>query len=175
MDKAKKILIDLTFFISDISLLLFKILRQTVFPNKRRKGNLLSSIFLFFMAFAERVVLLRNSVRTILQLTPFMRGHKYLRYLRQGFILVTCLLFVISLFEWTPVRERLQAIRAVDIQNVDQSKQIANEPVSEKAKSVLSKNRSGYRCEIKTFRFLTPEYTYRPSQDLYLLFQVFRI
>lgn len=93
MQEIKKIISKIFVLVLDILLFAFRILKQIVLPGKKRKGNILSSLFVFFVGTIER-------------LFPFEHGFFKmaaifkLKYLRQGVIIIGALLFLLSSFEW---------------------------------------------------------------------------
>lgn len=93
-NKTKIVLYKVSNLAIDILLLLYKILRQIVLPGRRRKGNLLSSLFLFFIELAKRVIHFKHSITV----SPWSYGRKYIQ---QGMLIATWLLFILSSFEWS--------------------------------------------------------------------------
>lgn len=72
----------------------FKVLKQVILPNKHRKGNLVSSVFLFFIGLIAEISLFEKSV---FQNSKLLRH----RYIRQSLVFAASLLFLVSSFEWT--------------------------------------------------------------------------
>jgi hypothetical protein len=94
MNELKKILIKLFVLIADILLLAFDTIKHIVLPNRKRKGNLLSSLFIFFIAIVERLTCFEHGVFSIAKI--FRKN-----YVRQTVFIIGVVLFLLSLFEWT--------------------------------------------------------------------------
>jgi len=71
-----------------------KIILKILVPNRRRKGNVLSSLLDFFIGSIERLVQFEHGFFRISTLFK----HKYCK---QCLIIITTLLFLVSSFEWT--------------------------------------------------------------------------
>ena len=69
------------------------IIKQIVLPNKRRKGNVLSSLFIFFTGTIERLIPFEHGVFKMAAIFK-------LKYFRQAVIITGALLFLLSSFEW---------------------------------------------------------------------------
>ncbi len=78
----------------DIFLLGYKVIKQLSLPNRTRKGNLLSSLFIFFIAIIERLNFFEHG---IFSMAALFRN----KYVKQTIFLVGFILFLLSLFEWT--------------------------------------------------------------------------
>jgi hypothetical protein len=86
-----------------------RVINQVVLPNRKRKGNLLSSLFHLFTGLTEQVISFGNAVVCIPRAAgkPFM-GQAALgkawtfsrRYLRQGMLIAAWALFILSSLEW---------------------------------------------------------------------------
>ncbi|HWB27678.1 MAG TPA: hypothetical protein VG738_19515 [Chitinophagaceae bacterium] len=100
----QKIITKTVFFAIDILLLLFNVIRQIVLPNRKRKGNILSSIFLFFILLAEKMIAFEKS---LLQQPWLLKS----RYIKRGLILTSIFLFLVSSFEWKINQVEAQAFR----------------------------------------------------------------
>lgn len=92
MSEIKKIISKILILLFGILLFAFSIIRQIVLPNKRRKGNILSSLFIFFTGTIERLISFEHGFK--------MAAIFKLKYCRQGVIIIGALLFLLSSFEW---------------------------------------------------------------------------
>ncbi|TDW96718.1 hypothetical protein EDB95_4554 [Dinghuibacter silviterrae] len=90
--------------------LVYRVIRQVLLPTFVRKGNLLSSLFLLFTGLTEHLIGFGEAVgrvpRTIRK--PFAGQETLLKawtfsrkYLRQGLLIATWALFVLSSLEWS--------------------------------------------------------------------------
>lgn len=94
MNETKKILSKVSLLIIDIFLFAYNTIRQVILPGKRKKGNLLSSLFIFFVGIIERLGSFEYGV--------FQAGNLLKqKYIKQSLIVVAGLLFLLSSFEWT--------------------------------------------------------------------------
>jgi len=94
MNEIKKIISKIFLLIIDILLFAFNICRQLILPGKDKKGNLLSSLFIFFTGIIER---LGSFEYGIFQMTNLLKQ----KYVRQSMLIIATLLFLLSSFEWT--------------------------------------------------------------------------
>jgi hypothetical protein len=94
MNELKKILIKLLVLLADILLFGFNTVKQVVLPNRKRKGNLLSSLFIFFMGIIERLNCFEHG---IFRTATFFKK----KYVRQVIFIIGGILFLLSLFELT--------------------------------------------------------------------------
>jgi hypothetical protein len=97
----------------DITGLGLRSLQQIVLPNRRRKGNILSSLFLLFIQLAERIIVFKQC------LTPLSWAYGK-KYIRQGTLIAAWLLCLLSLFEWSGSSASAKQIsdRPVNFQSV---------------------------------------------------------
>ena len=65
-----------------------------VLPGVHRKGNLISSLILFFIAFAEKIIAFEQDV---LHSSWLLKN----RFIKQGLIIAATFLFLLSSIEWT--------------------------------------------------------------------------
>ena len=93
MSEIKKIISKILILLFGILLFAFSIIRQIVLPNKRRKGNILSSLFIFFTGTIERLISFEHG---FFKMAAIFK----LKYCRQGVIIIGALLFLLSSFEW---------------------------------------------------------------------------
>lgn len=94
MKEIRKITGKISFFIIDILVFAFEICKQIVLPGKREKGNLLSSLFIFFTGLIEK---LGNFEYGIFRTADLLK----LKYIKQSLLIVATFLFLVSSFEWT--------------------------------------------------------------------------
>ncbi len=78
----------------NILLISCDLIRKTVLPGRSRKGNVLGSIFIFFIAIAEKIILFEQN---ILHSSWLVKN----RFVKQGLIIATTFLFLVSSVEWT--------------------------------------------------------------------------
>lgn len=90
-----KIIIRKVFIlIIDILRFGFHVGRQVILPFKRKKGNILSSLFIFFVGIIERVDSFEYGV---FAMDAILRR----KYIKRCLLVVAGLLFLLSSFEWT--------------------------------------------------------------------------
>lgn len=88
----------------DSILLIVTTTAKIVLPGKNKKGNMLSTVFALFLGISERIMIFEKNI--------FQKKRLFShRLIRQGFIIVTSLLFMLSSVEWTdaPARTSLNA------------------------------------------------------------------
>ena len=89
-----KIIQHLLTLITGILLLGYKIIRQVILPSGGKKGNLLSSLFVFIVGILEGLI---QFERNLLK-TPMLFRNKYVR---QGLQIATAIFLFIASFEWS--------------------------------------------------------------------------
>ncbi len=94
MCQFKKITIKILLLILDIFVLAYKIGKQIILPNKKRKGNILSSLYVFFIGTIE---MLFNFEHGFFRLSSIFRQ----KHIKQGLIIIGAFLFLLSSIEWT--------------------------------------------------------------------------
>jgi hypothetical protein len=94
MNAFKKGMTDVFLLIKDLGLLGYKMVKQIILPTKRTKGNIISSLFLFFIGIIER---LNNFELGFLNMAAIFR----LKYIKQLVVVICTLLFFLSSFEWS--------------------------------------------------------------------------
>ena len=72
----------------------YSICKKVVLPTNKRKGNILSSFFIFFIGFIERINHYEHGFNRL-------GGLFKLKSLKNSLIVVISFLFILSLFEWT--------------------------------------------------------------------------
>lgn len=85
-------------FLFDIILLAIGVIKHIVLPNRQRKGNILNSILVFFIGLVE---IFNHFEYGIFQMSKVFKH----RYVRQGIIITTAFLFLLSSFEWSSKKE----------------------------------------------------------------------
>lgn len=94
MPDLKKIFYKIFVLLFDIILLTIEVIKEIVLPNRKRKGNVLKSIFAVFVGIIE---ILARFEFGLFQMTKVFKH----RYIRQGIIIISAFLFLLSSFEWT--------------------------------------------------------------------------
>jgi len=94
MKQAHTIANKVLLLLMDILVFTFQVVRKVILPNRRRKGNVLSSVLTFFVGLLERIVTFERSILRL----PVVFTHKYVK---QGLIIVVGFLFLLSSIEWT--------------------------------------------------------------------------
>jgi hypothetical protein len=94
MTEIKKIISKVILLIIDILRFGYDTAKQVILPRKRKRGNLLSSLFIFFVGIVER---LDNFEHGVFHMTILLRR----KYIKQGLLVLAGLLFILSSFEWT--------------------------------------------------------------------------
>ncbi len=97
MSEIKKITAKILLLVLDIFLFGLNTARQIVLPNKKRKGTILTSLFVFFTGALDR---LESFEHGAFKMTKLLR-HKYLKPV---LFVVTGLLFLLSALEQEPVK-----------------------------------------------------------------------
>lgn len=98
MTDLKKIFNKVLALLLDIVLLTISTIKQLVLPSYKRKGNILHSVFVFFIGTIE---ILNRFEHGIFQMAKIFKH----RYIRQGVIIISTFLFLLSSFEWTRGQE----------------------------------------------------------------------
>jgi len=121
--------------------LFLHIVRQVILPTRRRKGNLLSSLFVFFTSVVEQLIGFGEAVSHMLagSRRPFA-GQEVLRrtwtysqkYLRLVVLVATWILFVLSFFEGMGsrlmLREHVVARQEASVKEQDPWKNHRDQP-----------------------------------------------
>ena len=94
MSELKKICIKILFLILDIIVLGYDVAKQIILPTFKRKGNVLLSLFVFFIGFMQRLTFFEYRRFSI---TALFRK----KYVKQAIFVIGFVLFLLSLFEWT--------------------------------------------------------------------------
>ena len=101
-------------FVIALCQLCYRVVRQVALPSCKRRGNVLSSLFLFFTGLVENLISFGESLGRV----PSTFREKFIRqatlnkawtfsqrYLRQGMLIATWALFILSSIEWTEPRQ----------------------------------------------------------------------
>jgi len=98
MTELKKIIYKVFILILEVVLFSIRIIKHIVFPNKKRKGNILYSLFIFFVGIVE---ILNRFEHGIFVMTKVFQQ----KYVRKGILITGIFLFLLSSFEWTKAQE----------------------------------------------------------------------
>ena len=94
MNEIKKIINKVYLLIIDIFFFGYKTARQIILPARRKRGNLLSSLFIFFVGIIERIGSFEHGV---FRMASLLRQ----KYIKQSLLIVAGLLFLLSSVEWS--------------------------------------------------------------------------
>jgi hypothetical protein len=97
MREIKEILFKLFHFIIDVLLFGYKTIKQIVLPNRYKKGNLLSVLFIIFIGIVER---LNNFEHGVFRMAHLLKQ----KYIKQSLLMASVFLFLLSSVEWTSER-----------------------------------------------------------------------
>jgi hypothetical protein len=107
--------------------------QQVILPGHKRKGNLLSSIFLLFTGLSEWIIGFCEAIARIpIGLDNNFTGREGLlkawaysrTHLRRGMLILTWALFILSSLEWAPPQHTINEPAAIE-QRVEQGERIA--------------------------------------------------
>lgn len=98
MKQLKKIITAVTILLRDAFFFMKSLLMHLVLPGRKRKGNILSSLFVFFVGTVE---LLGRFEKEAFQMAALVKQ----KHIRKGIIAVTAFLFLLSSVEWTYCKE----------------------------------------------------------------------
>jgi hypothetical protein len=152
MNEVLKILHKVIFLIIDILVLAYQIIKQVILPNRRRKGNVLSSLLSFFVGLIENILTFEKSIFSRSLVCKF-------KYIKQALVLAASFLFLISSIEWTVSQS------AVSTVNETQAA-VANEPASSAVK-VLSERPIYIKNPVRNFvaaAYLSYTTPYKPAE-----------
>ena len=93
MPEIKKIANKVFLLILEILLFTFQTVKQLILPNKKRKGNILSSLLVFFIGVIERLNCFEHGLFKLANVFK-------LKYLRHSVMVISVFLFFLSSFEW---------------------------------------------------------------------------
>lgn len=96
----QQIINQIIFFIVAVCLLSVKVIRQVTFPNRRRKGNLLSSLLLLFI-YLNNLVSSYSWGFSINFIRHWKHYDRTVFLAKRAVIFTGCLLFFLSSFEWS--------------------------------------------------------------------------
>ncbi len=92
--QQKKLFTKIFILLVDILQLAYKITRLIILPNKKAKGNILSSLYVFFIGTIEELFNFEHGFFRLANV--FMQKH-----IKQGLMIIGAFLFLISSIEWT--------------------------------------------------------------------------
>lgn len=98
MTIIKKIMYEIIVLVFKIVLFILQILKQLVLPTRKRKGNILSSLFVFFVG---TIGILNCFESGFFRLSDLFRQ----KHIRQGVLIVSVFLFLLSSLEWSAKQE----------------------------------------------------------------------
>lgn len=121
----------------NLALLVCRVIRQVILPNQKRKGNLLSSLFILFTGLVEHLIGFGEAIsrlpRTVNKLPrtvnkPFALQKTLIplwtisrKYLRQGMFAAAWILFILSSFEWISPQQPATPATATQQTTAEQS------------------------------------------------------
>lgn len=94
MTKAKNIIMGSWWLLVSILLTGYQVIRKMILPGRNRKGNVLGSLLLFFIEMAQKIIAFEQD---ILHSSWLAKN----RFAKQGLIIATAFLFLVSSVEWT--------------------------------------------------------------------------
>ncbi|MEO7120812.1 MAG: hypothetical protein ABIY62_06930 [Ginsengibacter sp.] len=94
MIEIKKIFIKILLLLLDILVFGWNTIKKIILPGHKRKGNILSSLFIFFAGIIDRLNYFQYGTFNMASITRK-------RYVRQTILIVGGILFLLSSFEWT--------------------------------------------------------------------------
>ena len=136
MNEIKKIIGEVYILIIDVFLFAFKTAKEIILPGKRRKGNLLSSLLIFFIGVVER---LDGFEHGVFQMATLLRK----KYIKQSLLVIASLLFLLSSLEWTKEKAFINI-------NTNRTEQVCN--------NGIPKETVGKRAEITRHSEVTSPY-----------------
>ncbi|MDQ2719857.1 MAG: hypothetical protein M3Z26_08890 [Bacteroidota bacterium] len=167
MSEIKKVFIKILLLVLDILVFGWNTFRRIILPGRNRKGNILSSLFIFFAGIIDRLNYFQHGT---FNMASFTRK----RYVRQSILIVGSILFLLSLLEWSgnqklsysPIKyaEQLSTTDS-DTISIDQSEKVARCPADVAIKITYRETRS------TTY----PPFTFTTSVKKYLLIRYLRI
>ncbi len=106
MNSLKQIAGKFYALLYEIILFIIGIVKQLILPTSKRKGNILQSVFIFFIGL---VAIINRFEYGMFKMSAIFRQ----KNIRQLVIVISSLLFLLSSLEWT----RAEAISKTEIQN----------------------------------------------------------
>ena len=98
MHLVKKIASKVFILLIEIILLIITTAGKVILPNKKRKGNILSSLFIFFIGVIE---ILNRFEIGLFQVAKLFRQ----KHVKQAIVIASAFLFLLTTFEWVPAKE----------------------------------------------------------------------
>ena len=120
MNEIKEISTKISVLLFDILLFAYKVVTQLILPNKKRKGNILSSLFVFFVGTVKRISHFEH--RSFRMAVVFNQ-----KYVRHALFLIGAVLLLLSSFEW---RNNEEAIAIEANRQIEQFQQTAAKSVN---------------------------------------------
>lgn len=101
MTNLKNIVRGTWFLLVNILLTGYGLLKKITLPSLNRKGNVLGSVFLWFIDIVERIIAFEKE---IFHSSWLIRN----RFVKQGLMIATVFLFLLSSIEWPSINEYSQ-------------------------------------------------------------------
>ena len=170
MNELRKIAYKVILLIWDVLVFTYQIVRKIILPNRRRKGNILSSLLSLFVGLMERILSFEKSILR----QPVVFTHKYVR---QALVIAAAFLFLISSFEWT--------VDQHPVSPIDEMQAVAVDEPAAKGSTIITSQQFTTSVSVPAGKFLAPGRVFSPTQPSlsegsvttkkYLRFGVFRI
>jgi hypothetical protein len=113
MTDSKNIINKVFILLMDIVLLAIRTIKHIILPNRKTKGNILNSMFIFFIGTVE---ILNNFEHGIFQMAKIFKH----RYIRKGLIITCSFLFLIA----SVVQNKQKAGRSISLNRIVKAKTI---------------------------------------------------
>ena len=98
MQNVKNIVKGTWFLLINILLTGYGLFKKIILPGRNRKGNVLGSVFLWFIDMVEKVIAFEKE---IFHSSRIIKN----RFVKQGLMIATVFLFLVSSIEWTTQSE----------------------------------------------------------------------
>lgn len=113
MSETKNIIRGTWWLLVSILLTGYQVIRNMVLPGRNRKGNVLGSLFLFFIETAQKIIAFEQD---ILHSSWLAKN----RFAKQGLIIATAFLFLVSSVEWTTGNySSIKTVETVRVEGMD--------------------------------------------------------
>ena len=167
MNEIKKTIGEVFILIIDVFLFAYKTGKEIILPGKRRKGNLLSSLLIFFIGVIER---LDGFEHGVFRMANLLRK----KYIKQSLLVITFLLFLLSSLEWTKEKAliNINTNRSEQVSNNGISKETVGKCVEISSHSEVTSRYSDFPVYKNIFQSNT---SLTPSVKTYLLIRNLRI
>lgn len=168
MSGTNKLYIKVLALLLDVGLYAIKIGKQIILPNRKRKGNLLSSLFVFFIGIIERLHFFEHG---LFSMTAVFRK----KYVKRTIFIIGFILFLLSLFEWTNDRRNSNsiAIKSTDRLSSPRKEEIT---IAKQTQVVLATGKAN--ISYQPLAFNTTHYsppTFFTRKKKFLLYRILRV